>query len=92
MIQLYQQTINAFNTPVTLKVYEGVGGVGSRGTWGMRGGPRSGAGIDTDGRNAGHGGGGDGGSGGDLAEDEVRAAERLDISVREVTIRSMSFI
>lgn len=52
--------------------------------WGVRGsGRRGGEGIGQDSQTGGHGYGVSGG-GGDFAEDEIRAAEMLGISVREV--------
>lgn len=90
---LYTPYVACVCTNPTGKVYEGVDGAGSRGAWGMRGsGRRMGGGMGGDGgdkgrgHGAGRGGGnGDGDVGGvDFAEDEVRAAERLGVPVREV--------
>lgn len=77
----------------TFQVYEGLDlAGGNRKAWGVRGsGGHQGGGDSTGGGDRGGGsrdsdGAGDGGGGGSYAEDEVRAAERLGISVREVSM------
>eukprot|EP00752_Nemacystus_decipiens_P001438 g1417.t1 len=85
--------VESATTGKFFKVYEGVessGGIGE--TWGApgSGGHKSGGDGTRDG--AGRGGGGPGGGvgGGSYAEDEIRAAERLGISVREVSLMRLN--
>lgn len=85
--------IKSSSQPNLAQVYEGLEfSGGNRKAWGARGSAGHRGGGDSTGE-SGRGGGslessavGGGGGGGSYAEDEVRAAERLGISVREVSL------